>query len=374
MLGDDGRPRITDFGIARPQEDLDTGEASLDPSARRTHEGKLVGTPAYMAPEQLHGSRRASRQSVTRSASRCSRRFTAAALQRQDRRRAARGHRPATRPAADHGSSCLARPGARARGARARPLPRLRRTLPIDAGGRRRARTAATACAGAGRARARRLPGGRGDGDRLAGAPRAHARAGASEELRGIWGEPRQASIAAAFVRAGGEGARGTWNAVRGQLDRYAGDWIAARTTSCQATLMRHQQSAHLFDAQMQCLARRKDDLTALVDVLGQVDGRELDAVPRAVSDCAGRCLPGADSAASRDRRAQPPTRPPRVPTRGWPRAPRPSSPSAPGSRSAARRAPPASRPTSRSRHGGRGADVLPALLTVSAVVTTRSR
>ena len=118
--------------------------------------------------------------------------------------------------------------------------------------------------------------------------------AGASEELRGVWGEPRQASIAAAFVRAGGEGARGTWNAVRGQLDRYAGDWIAARTTSCQATLVRHQQSAHLFDAQMQCLARRKDDLTALVDVLGQVDGRELDAVPRAVSElrpvaaCAG--------------------------------------------------------------------------------------
>jgi WD40 repeat protein len=45
LLDQDGTPRLTDFGLAR----RDTGEATL------TVEGQVLGTPAYMSPEQARG-------------------------------------------------------------------------------------------------------------------------------------------------------------------------------------------------------------------------------------------------------------------------------------------------------------------------------
>jgi WD40 repeat protein len=48
MLSDDGTPRLMDFGLAK----RDTGDATV------TVEGQVLGTPAYMSPEQARGEAR----------------------------------------------------------------------------------------------------------------------------------------------------------------------------------------------------------------------------------------------------------------------------------------------------------------------------
>jgi serine/threonine protein kinase len=64
MLGVDGRPRVTDFGLARAAlgtEQTPTTRGADTPrpggSAVLTRSGTILGTPAYMAPEQLRGER-----------------------------------------------------------------------------------------------------------------------------------------------------------------------------------------------------------------------------------------------------------------------------------------------------------------------------
>jgi tetratricopeptide (TPR) repeat protein len=123
-------------------------------------------------------------------------------------------------------------------------------------------------------------------------APGARCR-GSEEKLAGVWDAPRRDAARAAFLATGKPFAAAAWRQAEHLLDVYARDWSRMRTQACEATWVSGEQSAHLLDLRMRCLAHRRDELGALVLRFTSADAT---VVPRAaqavhslrrVRDCA---------------------------------------------------------------------------------------
>ncbi|MEZ4362878.1 MAG: serine/threonine-protein kinase [Kofleriaceae bacterium] len=90
----------------------------------------------------------------------------------------------------------------------------------------------------------------------------------ATEELRGVWDPESQDAVRAALLSTAAPFASSIWASTQASLDRYATRWLGAQQAACQATNVRHVQSAELLDLRMECLAARRRSLAAAVDVL----------------------------------------------------------------------------------------------------------
>ncbi|MFT3764448.1 MAG: tetratricopeptide repeat-containing protein kinase family protein [Minicystis sp.] len=234
-----------------------------------TATGAVMGTPAYMAPEQHAGGavdERSDQYSfcvALYEALYGEHPFTGEALEARRASMLADAVRPPPRGAAVPGwlrAAVL-------RGLRARPEDRwpsmaaLLDALARDpAERRRRGPRAAGAAALLGLAIAggiylRREAGPSCDGGR--------ARIGE------VWGAPARAAVRVAILGAGRGHAGETWARVEAGLDRYAAAWAAMHTEACLAH-RRGEQSDALLDLRMSCLERRRVELRALVDVLGE--------------------------------------------------------------------------------------------------------
>ncbi len=313
LVGRDGRVRVTDFGLARAAEadaDADVGadleakvpaEPSLAPSSKErvrsrvgshdsfsapmTMAGTVIGTPAYMAPEQ-HLSQGSNAQADQFA-------FCVALWE------ALVGHRPfvgeykEVAAAKLHGPPPWPRdsPVPRAiheallRGLAPRPRDRwpsmdsLLSVLDRDPARSRQRWVTAAAFGIAGVATV---------GAVLGWQDRGPVCVGASEYLEGVWDDARRDALDASLRGTDVEYAGPTLTKVTGTLDDYAAGWVQMRTEACEASTVRGEQSAEVLDLRMECLDHRLMGLDATIEVLLDADTA---VVERAVDMVSG--LPG---------------------------------------------------------------------------------
>ena len=271
-----------------------------------THTGALIGTPAYMAPEQLRG-RPASARSDQFS-------FCVALYEGLY---GARPYRGATLDALLEAieSERIEAPRAEAkvpdwlravalRGLAPDPMARyatmneLLAALAVDPTRRRRTWSATLIGAVLVAASAWSLSG--------TSVIIEHDRACADmdRKLEGIWDGARRAQVEAALADTGVAYAAETQVRVGQLLDAHTQRWVAARVDACEAT-QRGEQSGELLDLRMACLDERLAHVRATVDMLAQADAKVVEHAVEAVASLPSldRC---ADPVALRAEQAPP--------------------------------------------------------------------
>jgi tetratricopeptide (TPR) repeat protein len=96
---------------------------------------------------------------------------------------------------------------------------------------------------------------------------------GGAERLAGVWGppgapSPRRTAIGRAFAATGDVFAGQAFTAVSGYLDAYVSAWLRDYRDACEATHVRGEQSSEVLDLRIGCLNDRLVELRALSDEL----------------------------------------------------------------------------------------------------------
>ncbi len=98
----------------------------------------------------------------------------------------------------------------------------------------------------------------------------------AARHLGDVWGETRRVELTDTLPTE-------TIRAVMPVIERYADSWIDAHTEACEATRVHGEQSSEMLDRRMHCLTRKKREFAVLVDALAEADAAAVsNAEPRA--------------------------------------------------------------------------------------------
>jgi tetratricopeptide (TPR) repeat protein len=298
LMGTDGRPRVTDFGLARaagtvipshtsadwtdPEKPVSSGLSSL--SSQLTLTGSVLGTPGYMAPEQYGTDEPIDVRVDVFS-------FCATAY------RALYGQRP-------FAGDSVAMIATETINGRVREAPKgtdvppwlrrvLLRGLSVEREGRPGSMREMIAALRADPAKRRRrwlagaaIVASAGSivlGLHAVGERRVRAcHTAAADRLGGVWDAPRRAALESAFRSTRQGFADEARLKVEDLLDRYASSWTASAEDACLAVRVRGEQSEAMLELRTSCLDDRLDELRALGEVLGGADAKAVEKSVRA--------------------------------------------------------------------------------------------
>jgi tetratricopeptide (TPR) repeat protein len=106
----------------------------------------------------------------------------------------------------------------------------------------------------------------------------------AEQRLETSWGAERRAALEHAFTSSAVPLASQSLPAVLEGLDHYAAQWQAMYVDACEATHVRGEQSEELLDLRMACLEDRRLGLDALVEVLLEPDATVVENAATAIA------------------------------------------------------------------------------------------
>jgi len=306
LIGEDGRVKVLDFGLAKSE----TASISTDSDDNRAEQpgesedimqvvqstgdmkltmaGRIVGTPAYMAPEQRRG--RPTGPATDQfgfAVSLYEALYGRLPFRSESHSRDAARGRVIEPPSDSEVPSWVFRAIKRAlapepadrypvmadflAALNADPAKR-RRKLALGAGGGVLLGTAIAFAA-------------------MAQGPEDALCEGAGERLANVWNPERRDVVGGSLRGTATAYAAYTADRVLAGIDAYGASWVEARTTVCEATRVHGEQSEATLDVRMRCLDERLGELRALVDVLSDADG---EVVEQAVSAVASLGTPSA--------------------------------------------------------------------------------
>jgi eukaryotic-like serine/threonine-protein kinase len=287
MITEAGQAKVMDFGLAKPTATEESSDVDLAreraqahlrasqvlgaPSVVMTQADQVMGTPAYMAPEQHEGF------AVEATADQYA--FCVTLWQ------ALTGARPflgevveialAKRRGPPPWPRAVVVPRRLSEALRRglSPLPRdrwpsMNALLDALAGALRPARSlrwvmAGTLVFGAGAVSVSVLQGGV-----------AAQCEGGREHLVGVWDDEIRATVAARLEEVGADLAHDAEARISDGLDAYAEAWVEGHGQACEATTVRGEQSSAILDARMACLHRAQSELEATTRLLRELDER----------------------------------------------------------------------------------------------------
>jgi tetratricopeptide (TPR) repeat protein/predicted Ser/Thr protein kinase len=293
LIGKDGRPRVVDFGLARqstatppPTLPLAAPDATLPDSSLAvplTRDGAVMGTPGYMAPEQIAGLATDARSDqfafcVALYEALYGKRPYGGATLRAHANEIAQGHLLPP-PSGTQVPSAIY--DALARGLSNDPAQRwpdmaaLLRALEPRQGLSLKlvtlvASLAVLAIAVTGFAvwQQRRL--------RVCG--------GAEKRLTGLWDEARKGEIRSAFLATKASYAQETFQKVERSLDKWTLDWVNASRDACEAARVRRVDSEDMYELRQACLEQKLDYLRAQTNLFVGADLDVLASAPSAAA------------------------------------------------------------------------------------------
>ncbi len=95
----------------------------------------------------------------------------------------------------------------------------------------------------------------------------------ATEAWEGLWDDAAKARYSAAFMATGKSFAEQTWHAVQRDGDAYVEDWVEQHRQACIATHEREEQSLELLELRNACLDTRRERFSALAELFTDADG-----------------------------------------------------------------------------------------------------